>query len=205
MSVNFNPIYGGYSTSVGLNGDVKMSTTSKSTSPLQDKTAGIDRAMSIQGIANRPIVVQSDEVTFNDDGTIVERKILSTYQGATLKSNSTPETLLSAPEGVSCGEQKMHFVDKSFEKSENIKNCVFLMKNEDGSMTKYSMAPDKNMPNKIIVSAKNAGEKDFKPIDDFKFDSSSTDTDRLMHAAVHTYIDIKGAENLYQFAVGKIS
>lgn len=205
MSVNFSPIYGGYSKSVGSTSDVKFSTTASKTSPLTDKTTGIDNAMSVQGIAHKPIVITSDEVTFKDNGTIVAQRIMSTYQGGKLTSKTTPAVPLPAPEGMSLSEQKMHYVDNSMENSTNIKNCVFLMKNEDGSMTQYSVAPDKNMPNKIIVSAKNAGEKDFKPIDDFKFDSSSTDTDRLMHAAVHTYIDSKGAENLYQFAVGKMT
>ena len=205
MSVNFNPIYGGYSTSVASTGDVKMPSMSKATSPFDDKTAGIDNAMSVQGIANKPIVITSDEVTFNDNGSIVAQRIMSTYQGGQLMSKTTPSVPLPPPNGLSLGEQKKFYVDKSLENSSNIKNCVFLMKNEDGSMTQYCMSPDKSMPNRIIVSSKNDGDKDFKPIDDFKFDSSSTDTDRLMQAAVHTYIDMNGFENLYQFAVGKMT
>lgn len=205
MSVNFNPIYGGYSTPVGLTGNVKMSTTSKLTSPLQDKTAGIDNAMSVQGVASKPIIVTSDEVTFNDNGTIVAQRMTTTYQGTKPRVSTTPKVPLPAPEGMSLQEQKMHYVDKSMENSSNIKNCVFLMKNEDGGMTQYSLSPDKDMPNKINVAARNSQDEDFKLIDDFKFDSSSTDTDRLMRAAVHTYIDMNGAENLYQFAVGKMT
>ena len=206
MSVNFNPIYGGYTSSlIGTKEEVKMSTTANMTSPLLDKSDSIDKAMSAQGIANKPIVITSDEVTFNDNGTIVANRIMSTYQGGQLTSKKTPSVPLPAPEGMALGDQKKHYVDKSLENSTNIKNCVFLMKNEDGSMTQYSMSPDKSMPNRIIVSSKNAGDKDFKPIDDFKFDASSTDTDRLMHAAVLTFIDMNGFENLYQFAVGKIS
>ena len=205
MSVNLNPIYGGYSGAIGKTSAVKNTTTSKVTSPMTDNTENIDRAMSAQGIPNKPIVITSDEVTFNDDDTIVAQRIMSTYQGGQLTSKKTPSVPLPAPEGMSLEEQKKHYVDKSLENSKNIKNCVFLMKNEDGSMTQYSMSPDKSMPNRIIVSSKNAGDKDFKPIDDFKFDASSTDTDRLMHAAVLTFIDMKGFENLYQFAVGKIS
>ena len=205
MSVKFDPIYAGYSSAVNKSGEAKAVTTTKTTSPLQDKTSDIDKAMSVQGFANKPIVITSDEVTFNDNGSIVAQRIISTYQGGKLTSKTTPTVPLPAPNGKSLAEQKMHYVDKSMENSTNIKNCVFLMKNEDGSMTQYSVAPDKNMPNRIIVSAKNAGDKDFVPIDDFKFDSSSKDSDRLMHAAVHTYIDMKGSENLYQFAVGKMT
>ena len=205
MSVNLNPIYGGYSGAIGETSAVKNTTTSKVTSPMTDNTENIDRAMRAQGIPNKPIVITSDEVTFNDDDTIVAQRIMSTYQGGQLTSKKTPSVPLPAPEGMSLEEQKKHYVDKSLENSKNIKNCVFLMKNEDGSMTQYSMSPDKSMPNRIIVSSKNAGDKDFKPIDDFKFDASSTDTDRLMHAAVLTFIDMNGFENLYQFAVGKIS
>ena len=205
MSVKFDPIYAGYSSAVNKSGEAKAVTTTKTTSPLQDKTSDIDKAMSVQGLANKPIVITSDEVTFNDNGIISAQRLISTYQGGKLTSKITPAIPLPIPNELSLSEQKAFYVDKSLENSTNIKNCVFLMKNTDGSITQYSMAPDKNMPNRIIVSSKNSGEKDFKPIDDFRFDASSKDTDRLMQVAVHTYIDMNGFENLCQFAVAKTS
>lgn len=177
---------------------------SLSSSVFQDKTDNIDSAMSFQGISEKPIVTVSDEVTFKNDGTISAQRLTSTYQFGHLRTNASGKMTIPITEGDFV-EQKKQYIEKSLSNSKNIKDCVFMMKNENGGMTQVSMAPDKNAPHKIVVSTKNSPREDFKEVDSFTFDSSLTDTDSLMSASVFAYIDMNGFENLYQFAVGKVS
>ncbi len=172
----------------------------KNKTDLKDAAIILD-SITNKGMINKPFVSTTNQVTFNDNGTITLDSRNMTVQGGKVQFGKPVYVDYPLDETQSETKQKEHFVNSAVENSKNILNCTFLVKDDEGNPTQISIQGDKKNPYNITVSTRNDFESEFEPQTNNTFNKLVGTPDDAIKTVIKQELEKYGIEDLAQFAI----
>ena len=185
-----------------------------------NKTSSPDdmiNAINAQGAVNKPFVTTTNELTFGENGAIVADRIKTgtparvnkrsidfskmTIQNGKVQFGNPVSVELPTGNALSVDEAKEKYINTMLSNSSNILNCVFLVKDSDGSDIQVSISADKKDPYKIMVSTRKDMNGKFEDDTVNSFNSTIGSSDDAIKTVIQSELEKYGIENMKQMAI----
>ncbi|HIS89447.1 TPA: hypothetical protein IAA87_08505 [Candidatus Avigastranaerophilus faecigallinarum] len=169
-----------------------------------NKTSSPDdmiNAINAQGAVNKPFVTTTNELTFGENGAIVADRRKMTIQNGKVQFGNPVSVELPTGNALSVDEAKEKYINTMLSNSSNILNCVFLVKDSDGSDIQVSISADKKDPYKIMVSTRKDMNGKFEDDTVNSFNSTIGSSDDAIKTVIQSELEKYGIENMKQIAI----
>ena len=169
-----------------------------------NKTSSPDdmiNAINAQGAVNKPFVTTTNELTFGENGAIVADRRKMTIQNGKVQFGNPVSVELPTGNALSVDEAKEKYINTMLSNSSNIINCVFLVKDSDGSDIQVSISADKKDPYKIMVSTRKDMNGKFEDDTVNSFNSTIGSSDDAIKTVIQSELEKYGIENMKQIAI----
>lgn len=169
-----------------------------------NKTSSPDdmiNAINAQGAVNKPFVTTTNELTFGENGAIVADRRKMTIQNGKVQFGNPVSVELPTGNALSVDEAKEKYINTMLSNSSNILNCVFLVKDSDGSDIQVSISADKKDPYKIMVSTRKDMNGKFEDDTVNSFNSTIGSSDDAIKTVIQSELEKYGIENMKQMAI----
>ena len=169
-----------------------------------NKTSSPDdmiNAINAQGAVNKPFVTTTNELTFGENGAIVADRKKMTIQNGKVQFGNPVSVELPTGNVLSVDEAKEKYINTMLSNSSNILNCVFLVKDSDGSDIQVSISADKKDPYKIMVSTRKDMNGKFEDNTVNSFNSAIGSSDEAIKTVIQSELEKYGIENMKQIAI----
>ncbi len=158
-------------------------------------------AVNAQGLINKPFVTTTNQITFEDNGSIIADRRKMTVQNGKVQFGKPVAISLPIDKTLSTEDNKQEYINTMLSNSKNILNCVFLAKDSDGTDVQISIQADKSNPYKISVSKRKDIKDKFEADTVNTFNKSIGTSDDAIKTVIQAELEKYGFENLKQFAI----
>ena len=124
-----------------------------------------------------------------------------TIQNGKVQFGNPVSVELPTGNALSVDEAKEKYINTMLSNSSNILNCVFLVKDSDGSDIQVSISADKKDPYKIMVSTRKDMNGKFEDDTVNSFNSTIGSSDDAIKTVIQSELEKYGIENMKQMAI----